>query len=348
MLIWFAASATLCLVSTAVLIRILRAIKMLDHPGQRRLHAEPVLRGGGLAIALCVLTLVPASAHAWNAALWSGLAGLLIAAGIGWLDDRCSLGIAVRLFAHACAGTALWFALSTLQPAALWPIQPIWLVATLLVLSVIASINLHNFIDGANGMLAWQTVFVILALLGFGLLDDPTLALVSVIVLGAVLGFLPFNFPRAKTFLGDVGSGALGYLLALLTWSAMARGLLSLPEALVLHSLVLIDTLSTLFIRMAAGRRWWNGHREHLYQWLIRAGRSHAQVVIGLQLWNVFVVLPALLLIRWLARPATELVHGIEGLSAVGPWLVVLLIAFAGASTWRSARRGILRRHRAK
>ncbi len=348
MLFWFAASAMLGVASTAVLIRLLRAIKMIDHPGQRRLHAVPILRGGGLAIVLCVLLLAPVSAVAWNPMLWMSLAGLLIAAGIGWLDDRYSLGITARLLAHACAGIALWFALSSLQPAALWPIQPVWLVAILLVLSVIASINLHNFIDGANGMLAWQSVFVIMALLAFGLLNDPPLALVSVIVLGAVLGFLPFNFPRARIFLGDVGSGALGYLLALLTWSAMARGLLSLPEALVLHSLVLIDTLCTLFIRMAGGRRWWNGHREHLYQWLIRAGRSHAHVVIGLQLWNFLVVLPALLLIRWLARPATELVHGIAGLSAIVPWLVVLLIAVAGVLTWRWARRGILLRHRAK
>jgi UDP-N-acetylmuramyl pentapeptide phosphotransferase/UDP-N-acetylglucosamine-1-phosphate transferase len=348
MLIWLVASVAVSLAGTGLLIRVLRVIRMLDLPGQRRLHAEPVLRGGGLTILITVPSLVALGSGLADASMAMALAGLMIAGGIGWLDDRRSLGIGTRLLAHAAAGLAMWWGLTSLQPPADWPISPFALASAALILSVIASINLHNFIDGANGMLAWQTVFVLLVLLATGSSADTELNWVTIICLGAVLGFLPWNFPRAKVFLGDVGSGALGYLLALLTWWAMLRGQLSLPEALVLHSLVLIDTLCTLFSRMAGGRRWWRAHREHLYQWLIRSGRSHARVVLALQLWNLLIVLPAMLLIRWLAPPLTEPVGPVDGLQRFLPWLIVAGVALLGTSAWRWSKRGILRRHRAK
>lgn len=280
--------------------------------------------------------------------------GLLLVAGIGWWDDRRGLGIAPRLLVHALAGATVWWWLLWHVPI-IMPAASLWggLCLIAVIAGVVVSINLHNFIDGANGLLGIQALFVLALLSVLALNLDPVLSFSMACGAGAIAGFLPWNFPRARIFLGDVGSGAIGFLLAVFTLWALMTGAISLPEAALLHSLVLIDGLCTLAFRMYSGRRWWRAHREHLYQWLVRSRHSHAKVVMMVQAWNLMVVLPLML---WLnARPrnsgpysGAELVAFDAGLEDPTAVVLVTAVFAVGVCIWLRTKRRLLRAHRAK
>jgi hypothetical protein len=115
----------------------------------------------------------------------------------------------------------------------------------------------------------------------------------------AAAGFLPLNFPRARIFMGDVGSGVLGLLIGIaVLWQMSAPGT-ALASGLVLCSAFVTDATLTLVSRMARGRRWYSAHREHLYQWLARSGFSHAGVVALYMGWNLVIALPV---VAWINR----------------------------------------------
>jgi UDP-N-acetylmuramyl pentapeptide phosphotransferase/UDP-N-acetylglucosamine-1-phosphate transferase len=352
MLFWLFLSFSLSILLVGVLRRFLISRQIVDLPGQRRLHSVPVARGGGLAmVAAAMLTMLFVSLAAENTKLVLFNGGLLLVAIIGWQDDRRGLGIALRLLVHMLAGIAVWALLLQLGFLDDLPLGLRMASAFPIAISVLASINLHNFIDGAHGMLSLQSLFVLIVLTVLTVLSldaDPALTAAMLCCLGSVFGFLPWNFPNARVFMGDAGSGALGYMLAAFTFWMWAAGTITLVEALLLHSLVLIDGLCTLGFRMGSGRRWWRGHREHLYQWLVRTGRTHTQVVVRVQLWNLLVVVP---LVAWLgmrSAAGSELVRFDTGLD--DPWAAgALILVFAiGITIWWITKRRLLRAHRAK
>ncbi|HVT32161.1 MAG TPA: hypothetical protein VHE32_05925 [Rhodanobacteraceae bacterium] len=181
-----------------------------------------------------------------------------------------------------------------------------WLIIVMLAGGLIGaamtvwSINLHNFMDGIDGLLALQSIFVfgtIAAL--FARAGDAGTASQLVLWSAAVLGFLPFNFPRASIFMGDVGSGVLGFLVAVAVIWQLLDPRIAFASGLVACSAFLTDATCTLLSRMARGRRWYSAHREHLYQWLVRCGNSHARVVAYYMGWNLLIVLPV---IGWMNR----------------------------------------------
>jgi UDP-N-acetylmuramyl pentapeptide phosphotransferase/UDP-N-acetylglucosamine-1-phosphate transferase len=151
-------------------------------------------------------------------------------------------------------------------------------------------VNVWNFMDGIDGIAATQAAIVALAF-GFAA-GTVTAVLLALALFAAICGFLPFNLPKARIFLGDVGSGALGYALAWLAALAMA----SLPERLWLLLLLplsafLLDAGLTLSSRVVRGERWWLPHVEHVYQrWARRTG-SHPKVTVAYALWTVLAVI---------------------------------------------------------
>lgn len=299
MLVSFIACSLASALLTGLLQYWLAHQQMLDRPGARRLHRLPTARGGGLAIVLVVATYLSFRIVVDGSWRHDGLlgGGLLAVAAVGWRDDQSSLGIWPRLLVHAIAGALIALLVLDLVQVG-QPLRPaLWLLLPLIAFSVVASINLHNFMDGANGMLATQSLFVFGMLLVW-LKADSALALLALVSLAAVLGFLPFNFPRARVFLGDVGSGTLGYLIIALCWWALAGGQISVAEVLLLNSLFLIDAVGTLGLRMVRRKRWWRAHHEHLYQWLVRSGSSHLGVVVAYQLFNLLLILPILWALR--------------------------------------------------
>lgn len=306
-------------------LRYARSRQLLDLPGHRRSHTVPTPRGGGVAIVTIVLAALP-----WLR--WGEIrlpiligASLILVAGIGWLDDHRPQSARVRLLVHLIASS-----LGAGVLLALWgnPLQPVpWLVvAALATFWLTGCINAWNFMDGANGLVTSQCLWLGVALaiwFGAGAGAQTTLAWsgLSWTLAAACAGFLPFNYPRAVIFLGDVGSGALGLMCGLLLLVAMWLAPQDVWLLLLLPSALLVDAGMTLGWRIISGRRWYTAHREHLYQWLIRSGYSHARVAVYYMGWNLLLVLPACLLIwRW-PRCAVPLATTILVVAALTWWL---------------------------
>lgn len=250
----------------------------VDQPGHRRLHQVPTPRGGGIGIALVLLV-----ASAWLGEGRAAFAlGLALCAGAGLLDDLRPLPPALKLALQAAGALCLAWAFP-LYPAVLG--QPLGVAAA--ACFVVGLVNVWNFLDGSNGMAATQAL---LSALGLALLAPaaPGLAWLAVALSAACLGFLPLNFPRARLFLGDVGSHALGYAVAALGLLAASRmdaaqgWLLLLPP-----SVMLIDAGLTLVARARRRQVLWQAHREHLYQRAVARGWSHAGVCALYAAWTV-------------------------------------------------------------
>lgn len=272
---------------------------MMDLPGQRRSHTIPTPRGGGIGIVVAVLATLPAALWALPAA-WSGatVASLALAtvsvASVGWWDDHHPLPVLPR-FGIQLLSAFLVAAAFVTEGMSLW-----WL--PLVVLAGTWSINLHNFMDGIDGLLAQQVIFVALglALLAWSV-AQVALAGAAACLAAAALGFWHFNRPRARIFMGDVGSGTMGLLLFALTAMLWRVDWHLIWPALILSSSFVADATLTLLGRMASGRRWYTAHREHLYQWLVRSGFTHATGGACYLAWNVLVAAP-LAALAWL-RP---------------------------------------------
>lgn len=298
-------------------IRYAQKRNLLDLPGQRRSHSEPTPRGGGIGIviAAAVFFAIPLFAvYAGPAGAAAAiLFGLITVAAVGWWDDHFGLAAIARLAAHAMASLVLAISLVGHDGAA---------VVALFALAATWSINLHNFMDGINGLLGMQALFVfcLLGLLGHHY-AQPTYTFAMWALAAATLGFLPFNFPHARVFMGDVGSGALGFLIAAAIGIGLDFGLLVPSEALILVSAFVIDASCTLISRMLRGRRWYSAHREHLYQWLARGNSNHAQVVALYAAWNGLLVTPALLIFEFVDGYETAITVSVYVLG-IGAWLV--------------------------
>lgn len=321
-----ALAAGIAAVGTAIAIAYARRRNLVDAPGARRSHRVATPRGGGIAIVAATVLVGLAPLLARDSTAWaSTLLALVAVAAIGWLDDHRPLPALPRLAVHLVAAGLVVFAM---------PFPTAW-GSAIAILAIAWSVNLHNFMDGIDGLLAMQAAFVLTAL-AFALASVGALAPAHAAATAgaATLGFLGFNAPRAKIFMGDVGSGALGLLVGAASLWAVRTGALDLPGVLVLGSAFTIDATATLVSRAVRGRRWWSAHREHLYQWLARSGGSHARVVLAYLGWNVLIVLPALALAR------------VAGPGSVYSWIVAAVVHALGLAIWFAGKRRLLRRDR--
>ena len=263
--------------------------ELIDHPGQRRNHAIPTPRGGGIGPVMVLLgggTLLAATDPQSRPILATFLIGLGMVAGIGWLDDHRPLPAWLRLIVHLGAAAAISIALIGM------PHDPLQCVVIALSTMMVAGLaNAWNFMDGIDGIAASQAGLVAIILLVGGVFAGGWLAgawwFLGWLLLAAMLGFLPFNIPRARIFLGDVGSGAIGFAVASLLLRAVVAGRLPWPLALLPISAFLVDAGMTLSSRILGGKPWWRPHREHLYQWLVRSGYTHLQVTRWYALWTL-------------------------------------------------------------
>jgi len=267
---------------------------LLDQPGERRSHVVPTPRGGGIGIVIaCLLALLVLGIGAEGSWLLAAI-GLLLVAAIGWWDDHRSLPAWPRLLVHATAAACLAGAMH-LQGAGTQAIVAAFVLAMVLV-------NAWNFMDGIDGLAASQAL---LCALGFALVLGDGWRLLALALAGACLGFLPFNFPKARVFLGDVGSGALGYLAAAMIAAGFAlRPFCEWPALLLPALAMLVDAGLTLLWRFRRGERWWQAHVQHAYQrWSRHSG--HAQVATAYAGWTFSAVALMLAALHWPARSAS-------------------------------------------
>lgn len=235
----------------------------LDRPNARSLHTNPTPRSGGLPLVLMAAAVLYLAGDTSLATL------VLMLAGLSFLDDRQGLPIRIRLAGQAAA--AGWLILATDgfgTTSYFWP---------LILVVMVWSINLYNFMDGSDGLAGGMAV------IGFGFLGlaaHGSLATAGFAVSGAALGFLAFNFAPARIFLGDVGSVPLGFLAAALGLYGWQEGFWPWWYPLLVFSPFAVDATFTLLRRMLRRERFWEAHREHCYQRLIRSGWSHRRTAL--------------------------------------------------------------------
>lgn len=267
---------------------------MLDLPGQRRSHHAPTPRGGGLGLVAGVLAggvLVMAGRVRPVGLLWVMLGTMLLVAAIGWIDDHRDLSIRPRIVVHGLAATAFCTGLVLAAGWSWWWLPP-------LVIAAMWSVNLHNFMDGTDGLLGLQLVFIGLLSAALCIVSGlPVLATANLVISAAATGFLVFNLPVAQIFMGDVGSGFAGLLVFMLGTLWCADDIRAVWPLLIMHAAFTTDASLTLLSRMLRGRRWYTAHREHMYQWLVRSGSTHGQIGCLYLTFNLLVLAPA----AWLA-----------------------------------------------
>jgi UDP-N-acetylmuramyl pentapeptide phosphotransferase/UDP-N-acetylglucosamine-1-phosphate transferase len=330
LILWAAAAALAAGVLTWTAIGYAHRVGLLDHEGKRRSHSGSVPRGGGAAIvvvaALAALFVTHGHDDVAVTTWYAFVAGLAAVALVGWIDDHRPLPALSRLLVHLVA--ALVFVAAMAGPVGGAEISRL-LPALLAVSAIAVAINFWNFMDGINGIAALQAVFVCALLAhAFAAAEMSGAMLVTLALAAACIGFVPFNLPRARIFLGDVGSGGIGFAVGALLLLAVARGALDTWTALLLTSAFWLDAGLTLASRMLRGRRWYTAHREHLYQWLVRRGRSHAQVDLVFAAWNLLIVTPLYVLVVSETLPS--------------PVALAVVVAL-GAAAWWGVRRMLLR-----
>lgn len=261
---------------------------LLDLPGERRSHTMPTPRGGGIAIVIALLLAgawwLPRAGEALPL-LVSTLLGLLLVALVGLIDDHRPLSPWLRLAVHIVAAGVL--------ALGVWQTSGLVLLGFVAFALALVLTNVWNFMDGIDGLAASQAALVAAAVVWTtaGLWH-----LFATALLAATLGFLPFNFPKARVFLGDVGSGALGFTLASLLMGTImqtphAWGVWMLPL-----SAFLLDAGLTLLGRLRRGEAWWRPHRLHAYQRWARVCGSHVPVTLGYAAWTALATLLTLIL----------------------------------------------------
>ncbi len=275
--------AGLALLSAAA-VRVMIAKGPIDVPDQRKAHVRAVPKGGGVGVVLAFLVgLGVLYRYADFARLADGyFVGLILAsvaiAGVAFLDDIRNWPFFIKLLAQI--GAALLAVGSGLVVDRLnlpwWgPVGLGWLAAPLTLAWILFVTNAVNFIDGLNGLAAGVCAIAAAALAVIGAWFGGWFVYAAGALLAAgLLGFLPFNFPRARIFLGDVGSQFCGFVLAVLTVAAGRFQGVDLSVLLVPMLLfgVLFDVAFTLVRRALAGDRVTEGHRSHLYQVAHRSG----------------------------------------------------------------------------
>ena len=272
---------------------------LLDIPNSRSLHVHPTPRGGGAAIA--AVTLGGIALAATRSLIEPPLAWALVVGGgavalVGWIDDRRRVPAPLRAAVHLVAAVAVLggtgvtgtMSAGAVVLAALW---------------IVWSTNLYNFMDGVDGLAGIEGVSVGalggVMLLSAGRYD---LALVLLLVGAASFGFLAWNWPPAKVFMGDVGSGFLGFIFGAMTVVSDRSDAVPAVTWVMLLGVFIFDATVTLLRRIAAGERWYEAHRSHAYQRLVRAGVSPARVDLA----GLFINIGAAAL-AWIARTDTRL-----------------------------------------
>ena len=259
---------------------------ILDEVTQRSSHEIPVPRTGGLAIlagmlvSFMVLALI---AGQFRSESLIAMGSVALIATVSFLDDVITIPSIPRLLAHfaVAGGTIKLLGLELTQIALPYFTihMPWWVGLIVSMLFVAGFINFFNFMDGINGIGIAQGFFggiglAIILRLGGGYNS----VLVSVALAGACIGFLPFNFPKARMFMGDSGSTILGYVLAMLTLIGAKRTDIPWVAYVLPLGIFIYDATFTLVKRISRGENFLKPHREHHYQLLIRCGWSHVQV----------------------------------------------------------------------
>lgn len=303
---WVPAVALMALALTWVLRRYAIARSLMDIPNARSSHALPTPRGGGVAIVLSFLLAIAIMAFSQETGGSSALAlfgaGLLIAI-LGFLDDHGHIAARWRLLGHFCAAGWGLFWLGGLPPLDMFgtTLNLGLFGIVLALLYLVWLLNLYNFMDGIDGIASVEAICVCLgASLIYALAGHAALIPAPLLLAAAVAGFLVWNFPPARIFMGDAGSGFLGIILGLLSLQAAWANPALLWCWLILLGVFVVDATVTLLRRLLRGEKVYEAHRSHAYQFASRQYGAHLPVTMAVLAINLLWLLPLALAVGWL------------------------------------------------
>ncbi len=312
-----------CFVRRYALIR-----NIIDHPNHRSSHTLPTPRGGGLAfvgtflIALLLMIF-------WGELtirvgfIWVAM-GLSLAV-LGFIDDNGSISAGWRLIGHfmACSVTVFGLGGMPLIHVFSWILPAHWCMDAVAVVYLVWLLNLYNFMDGIDGLAGIEAVSVcISASIIYALVGTPDLMTLPLLLAASVAGFLCWNFPCARIFMGDVGSGFLGFTLGALSLEAARVDDAYFWSWLILLGVFIVDSTYTLLFRFYSGARVSEAHRSHAYQHAAVVFGNHLPVTLGVLGVNVCWLFPLALVV------GLGYVNGVIGVCVAYLPLVVLVVKF--------------------
>jgi Fuc2NAc and GlcNAc transferase len=301
-------SFALVAVLSAGVIRYGPRFGLLDTPVARSAHVAPKPLGGGAALAapyfLCVIWFVASAAISESALAYLGCLFIVV---LGFSDDRWQLSSKVRLPVQFIVSVAAVRAIGVDSvDFGFFSLSEPLTLSLLAVLSLVWLCNLTNFMDGIDGIAASQLLVTSLScvvlLVGLDAAagesgEHDVVLTLSVVLAASAAGFLLWNWSPASLFMGDAGSGFIGFALGLLALESLVTQRMAVWSWVLLLGVFIADTAVTLLVRIIRGERWYEGHSQHAYQILSRRLNSHPRVVGGVILINICWLLP----LAWVA-----------------------------------------------
>lgn len=312
---------------TACLRRYALSRSLMDVPNERSAHSVPTPRGGGVAIVVSFLAGLPVLAQLdilSLTTLYALLGGGFLVAVIGFADDHGHIPARWRLIGHFLAGCWALYWLGGLAPLEIFNtrIDLGWAGRLFALMYLVWMLNLYNFMDGIDGLASAEAVSVCLGIsLVYWVGGYGALAWSPLLLAAAVAGFLCWNFPPAKIFMGDAGSGFLGLIFGTMTLEAAWQNPQLLWSWIILLAIFIVDATWTLGRRLFRGEKIYEAHSSHGYQHAARRF-GHKPVTLAVVTINIVFLLPISLLV------ALKYLDALNGLLLVFVPLSFMAIAF--------------------
>ncbi|MGH8549482.1 MAG: MraY family glycosyltransferase [Methylococcales bacterium] len=294
---------------TRVVLGYAESRSLIDIPNDRSSHASPTPRGGGLSMVIVFLAVI-GILYAFDRlginqfmALFGGAA---LVAGIGFRDDHSPVAARWRLLVHSIAAiwSLAWIGGFPVFSVAGIVIDPGCFGYPIGVLFLVWLLNLFNFMDGIDGIAASEALFIslsaaLLCSVGRSLSGSDGDVQILIILAAGCSGFLLWNWPPAAIFMGDTGSGFLGFILGLMALITAHKEIVTIWSWMILFGVFIADATVTLARRALRGERWYEAHRSHAYQHASRQFQSHRSVTLAVVAINTIWLLP-LALAGWI------------------------------------------------
>ncbi|WP_171526535.1 MraY family glycosyltransferase [Acinetobacter indicus] len=270
---------------------------IIDNPNERSSHSVPTPRGGGVAVVCSYLLAVTVLIYSQQLTVHIGLT--LIAAGfvialLGFLDDHGHINSMLRLAIHFLVAIGVVISLGGFAEVTAFNGLALGFVANIIaVLFLVWLLNLYNFMDGINGIASVEaiTTTVSMAIL-YAVLNISVNSDILWLLAACVFGFLLWNFPKAKIFMGDACSGFLGLTLGIWALIALKENLALFCAWIICLGVFVVDATYTLIKRVLSGYKMYDAHRSHSYQILSRKWGSHTPVTLAVAAINLLWLLP--------------------------------------------------------
>ena len=278
---------------TYIIRRIALKNKIVSIPNERSLHVNPTPVGGGLAIVItwyAGITILFFNGFLERSLYYALLSGVILAV-ISFIDDIIGLKPVVRLCFHFITAIIAFIFLQGLRqliiPGVVFNYN--FLIYPLAIIGIVWFINLFNFMDGVDGFAALEasTICLVIYILSGNI--------INLLLIACISGFLFWNLPKAKIFMGDVGSTQLGFILIVLGIYFHNSFQFSILNWIMLTSPFWFDATLTLYRRWRNGEKLSKAHRKHAYQRIVQSGFSHMKVNLWLLIINVFVIVMILI-----------------------------------------------------